>query len=147
MKRIRFRAASGRGRRRGAAAVEFAMIAPLFLLLLAGIIEFGQAFRIQHSLSHAARRGARAATMEGTTAAEVAERITSYCERILGVDPAAVTVVVAVNGQPAASLDNAEPGDEISVTARVPYSEAGVGFFAHMFVNTTLSATCTLERE
>ncbi|MGV3486135.1 MAG: TadE/TadG family type IV pilus assembly protein [Planctomycetaceae bacterium] len=38
-------------KRRAAAAVEFALVAPFLLLLLAGIIEFGQSFFIQHSPS------------------------------------------------------------------------------------------------
>ena len=44
---------------RGAAMVEFAIIAPLLLLLVFGIIEFGRAYNAQNSLTHAAREGAR----------------------------------------------------------------------------------------
>ena len=134
-------------RRRGAAAVEFALIAPLFLLLLAGIIEFGQAFRIQHAVSNASRRGARLAAMEGATSSQVEQQIKEHGARTLQVDPSAVAVGIAVNGQAGASLADAETGAEISVTVSIPYSEAGVGFFAHMLTNTTLSSTCTLERE
>lgn len=39
--------------------VEFAIIAPLLLLLVFGIIEFGRAYNAQNSLTHAAREGAR----------------------------------------------------------------------------------------
>ena len=49
-----------RGQRdRGAAAVEFALVLPLLLLLVLGIFEFGRVFNIQISLSNAAREGAR----------------------------------------------------------------------------------------
>ncbi|MDH3606693.1 MAG: pilus assembly protein [Acidimicrobiia bacterium] len=44
---------------RGAAMVEFAIIAPLLLLVVFGIIEFGRAYNAQNSLTHAAREGAR----------------------------------------------------------------------------------------
>ena len=44
---------------RGAAAVEFALVLPLLLLLLGGIIDFGFAFNTQISLTHAAREGVR----------------------------------------------------------------------------------------
>lgn len=44
---------------RGAAAVEFALVAPVLILLLLGIFEFGRAFHTQTALSAAAREGAR----------------------------------------------------------------------------------------
>lgn len=43
----------------GAALVEFAIITPLLLLLVFGIIEFGRAYNAQNTLTHAAREGAR----------------------------------------------------------------------------------------
>lgn len=44
---------------RGSAAVEFALILPILLLVLLGIIEFGQVLTTQISLAQAAREGAR----------------------------------------------------------------------------------------
>jgi Flp pilus assembly protein TadG len=44
---------------RGAAAVEFALILPILLLLVLGLVEFGRAFNVQISLTNAAREGAR----------------------------------------------------------------------------------------
>lgn len=44
---------------RGAVAVEFALVLPVLLLLLLGIVEFGHAYNAQISLTHAAREGAR----------------------------------------------------------------------------------------
>lgn len=44
---------------RGAAAVELALLLPLLLLILGGIIDFGFAFNAQISLTHAAREGVR----------------------------------------------------------------------------------------
>lgn len=43
----------------GAAAVEFALIVPLLLLLLFGIIEFSRLYNVQISLTNAARSAAR----------------------------------------------------------------------------------------
>ena len=45
---------------RGATAVEFALIVPLLLVLVIGIVEFGHAFQVQGTLSAAAREGVRA---------------------------------------------------------------------------------------
>lgn len=45
---------------RGAAAVELALVLPILILLLFGIIEFGRAYNAKVTLTHAAREGARA---------------------------------------------------------------------------------------
>lgn len=44
---------------RGAAAVEFAILLPLLLLLVLGTIEFGRAYNVQLTLTNAAREGVR----------------------------------------------------------------------------------------
>lgn len=44
---------------RGAVAVEFAIVLPVLLALILGIIEFGMAFNAQMSLTNAAREGVR----------------------------------------------------------------------------------------
>ncbi|WP_026378597.1 TadE/TadG family type IV pilus assembly protein [Agromyces italicus] len=51
--------ATHRARERGAAAVEFALILPVLLTVVFGIIEFGWAFGQQVSLGNAAREAAR----------------------------------------------------------------------------------------
>ncbi len=43
----------------GAAAVEFALLIPLLVLLLGAVVDFGLAFNTQISLTHAAREGVR----------------------------------------------------------------------------------------
>ncbi|MEO5994511.1 MAG: TadE family protein, partial [Arthrobacter sp.] len=48
-----------RTKERGAVAVEFALLAPVLVLLLLGIMEFGRAYNVQISLSSAAREGVR----------------------------------------------------------------------------------------
>lgn len=53
---------------RGAQAVEFALIVPVLLLLVLGIIDFGYVFGQQLSLNQAVREGARKAVVtEGAT--------------------------------------------------------------------------------
>ncbi|MFF1251026.1 TadE/TadG family type IV pilus assembly protein [Pseudarthrobacter sp. NPDC058329] len=44
---------------RGAAAVEFAILLPLLLMLVLGTIEFGRAYNAQITLTNAARDGVR----------------------------------------------------------------------------------------
>ena len=47
-----------RTKSRGVAAVEFALVAPLFLLFLFGMIEFGRMVMVQQVLTNASREGA-----------------------------------------------------------------------------------------
>jgi Flp pilus assembly protein TadG len=56
-------AGRARCRDRGAAAVEFALLLPLLLLLVFGIIDFGRAINAQITLTQAARTGARLAAL------------------------------------------------------------------------------------
>ncbi len=48
-----------RRRDRGAAAVEFALVMPVLVMIMFGIMEFGYAFYIQSSVAAAARVGER----------------------------------------------------------------------------------------
>ena len=59
---------------RGIAAVEFALVLPLLLALLFGIIEFGFIFKDQLAILQAAREGARIAAV-GRPVAEINTRI------------------------------------------------------------------------
>ena len=58
-----------RGRDRGAAAVEFALILPLLVVLVFGITEFGRAYFVQTTLSGAARDGVRVMALQNNQVA------------------------------------------------------------------------------
>ena len=53
----------------GASAVEFALISPLFLLMLAGIVDYGSYFSASHGVQQMVNDAARTA-IAGSTAAE-----------------------------------------------------------------------------
>jgi Flp pilus assembly protein TadG len=54
---------------RGAAAVEFALVLPLLVLLVAGIADFGRAYYLQTTISGAAREGVRAMALKNDAGA------------------------------------------------------------------------------
>ncbi|MEA3549933.1 TadE/TadG family type IV pilus assembly protein [Pseudarthrobacter sp. C1] len=64
-----------RASERGAVAVEFAIVAPVLVMLLLGIVEFSRAYNAQASLSAAAREGVRVMAITGnqTTAKSAAK--------------------------------------------------------------------------
>ena len=49
---------------KGASAVEFAIILPILIILVFGIVEFGIAFNNYITITHAAREGARIAAVD-----------------------------------------------------------------------------------
>ena len=85
-------------RTRGAALVEFAIILPVLILLIFGIVEFGRGYHAKTTLTHAAREGVRVAALDTGDPAQVAR------DAATNIAPGAITVVVApspcVHGQP-----------------------------------------------
>lgn len=55
----------------GAAAVEFALVLPLLMMLVFGIISFGILFAQQLSLGNGARQGARLGVVADRTCADI----------------------------------------------------------------------------
>lgn len=51
-------------RRRGQALVEFALVIPIFLLVIFGLVDLGRAVFVNNSLAEAARDGARYASVQ-----------------------------------------------------------------------------------
>ena len=51
---------------RGAAAVEFALLVPILLIVVFGIVDFGLLMNSSSLVSNAAREGARVGSLEGT---------------------------------------------------------------------------------
>lgn len=63
---------------RGSVAVEFALILPILVAVLLGIVEFGRAYNAQITLTAAAREGARVMSIEkSVTATRTAVRAAS----------------------------------------------------------------------
>jgi Flp pilus assembly protein TadG len=63
---------------KGAALIEAAVTVPIILLISVGIFEFGRAYQTQQVLVNAAREGARLAVIDGSTDAQVRERVNNY---------------------------------------------------------------------
>jgi len=68
------KAATSRADDRGAAAVEFALVLPLLLILIFGIIDFGRLLNTKITLTEAAREGARATALLGGDAGSARAR-------------------------------------------------------------------------
>jgi Flp pilus assembly protein TadG len=119
----RNRTSTGRHRSRGQAMVEFALVFPMFILLVAGMLDFGIGLYRYMTIVNAARDGARmganACTALGGCSAAVSARVTAASG---GLNPG-ITVVCRT---PANAIVNcasgkATSGDSITVTASYTY--------------------------
>ena len=63
---------------RGAELIEFALVFPLLLLVVLGIVDFGFLFQRMEVVTNAAREGARIAVLPGYTASDACTRALSY---------------------------------------------------------------------
>lgn len=137
-RRILFRRNRDSQSRRGVATVEFAIVAPLFFLLVLGSIELGRALMVQQVLTNASRVGARdAVTLAGTSSSAVAAA-SSFAN---GASVGGVQVAVS----PDASAASA--GDMISVTVTVPYNNV-TWIPSPWFMNgKVLTATSVMRKE
>jgi Flp pilus assembly protein TadG len=77
---------------RGAELVEFALVFPMLLLVIVGIMDFGFLFQRYEVLTAAAREGARVAILPGYTDADVQARVNAYLTAGGLTQPATVSV-------------------------------------------------------
>lgn len=106
--------------------VEMAVVAPLFVTLVFGIIEFGQAFMVLQLVNNAAREGGREAIVNGSSNAAVTTIIQDALVAT-DVDPNDVTITITVTedtGNPSAGNEvaNANKRDLCTITVSIPFS-------------------------
>jgi Flp pilus assembly protein TadG len=130
---------SYRRNRRAAAAVEFAVVAPVFFLLVLGMIEYGRMVMVQQVITNASREGARQAVLDGATTAEVTTIVNDY---LTSGSIAGATVTVTPNPP-----TDAEFGDPVTVTVSVPFSEVSWLPSPMYLGGKTLTATTVMRRE
>lgn len=75
---------------KGQGTVEFALVIPIFLFIVCGIVDLGRAVIANNVVSNASREGARAAIYPGTTDAAIATAINGQ-SAFLGNLPVAAT--------------------------------------------------------
>jgi Flp pilus assembly protein TadG len=101
-------------KRRGTAVVEFAVVAPLFFLLIFGMIEYGRMVMVQQILTNAAREGARVGVLDGSSEFKVDTAVNNYLTAA-GISNS--TTTVSPNPPSSATANSA-----VTVTVSVPYN-------------------------
>ena len=123
----------------GAAVVEFAIVAPLFILLTLGMMEVSRMVMVKQLLINASREGARLAVLPSVTAEEVLAHVSQELS-------ASAVNGVQVTIQPM-ELVGAAVGTPITVSLSVP--AASVGWIPNpvFAMNHTLTASTTMRKE
>lgn len=104
-----------RRKRTGAAAVEFAVVAPVFFLMVLGMIEVGRAVMAQQIITNASREGARQAVLDGASASGVTTFVNTYLTNA-SLSTATVTF-------PQGNPESAGFGNPVEVRVSLPFSQ------------------------
>ena len=113
---------------RGQAAVEFALVLPVFLILIVSMVEMSRLWSVHHALAEAARQGARSASLANTAIGDDSVRsVIRGALRGAALNPSSATInLVGVSG-PSGSLTRVELSypHEISFLHRLSAGAAG----------------------
>lgn len=134
-----------RRRRRGAAAVELAIVLPFLLALVLGMLEIGRAIMATNALTTAAREGVRAGVVANGDNAKITAAVNSSLTA-QKIPLSNVQVAVKVNNV-TANVSSAATGAAVSVTVSVPYHDVKWVPSPDYLVGKTLTATAVMRRE
>jgi Flp pilus assembly protein TadG len=123
----------------GGALIEFTLVAPLFFLIVFGIIEWGSIFYLRNNMINAAREAARGIAVQGLTTGQAQTVAQNF---------------LAGNGQTFAYIitdhctlvpPNKVP--EVTVQINVDAAAASLVNFMGIFTGQTLTAKVTMRKE
>ena len=119
--------------------VEFAVVAPVFFLLVFGMIEFGRVVMVQQLLTNASREGARLGVLTDSTDTQVKSRVVSYLS--------GANITIATSNVNVAYASDSSSGESVTVTVSVPFNQVS-WLPTPIFLNgKTLSAASGMRRE
>jgi hypothetical protein len=117
------------------AVVEMAVVLPLLLTILFGIIEFGWVFMVYTNMTNIARDACRLAVLQGTTESEVTDRVNTMMGR-LGVSGYSTNLSRA---------SDEDPTETISI--QVPYSSISLLGSYFGFADFNLTSQASMRKE
>ena len=124
--------------------VEFALVVPVFLLLVMGTIDFGSTFNDFNSVRQGVREGARQVVvadwdLDGCTTGSSSQRAACLTSKRIGLDPARTRVQIELGGA-------YEPGEQVTVCAM--YQAGSItGMFGAILDSRALTSRITMRIE
>jgi Flp pilus assembly protein TadG len=129
-------------RREGQSLIEFALVLPLLLILVFGIIDFSIGLYDKAVITNASREGARAgivAQVPRLTEGQIQDVVLKYCSGHLVTFGSGTLKITVVAGK-------AYP-DDLVVTVTYPYQFAVISRLIPSLGSPTLRATTTMKME
>ena len=124
-------------RRRGAAVVEFALVAPLFFTLVFGTVEYGRYVMVQQMLVNASREGARVRVLTASTDADATTAVSNYLSGA-GVSGQTTTVT---------KLTSASTDVPYQVTVSIPFTSVSWTPAPWFLGSLTLTSSTVMRHE
>jgi len=124
----------------GASAVEFALLLPVLMMILFGIIEFGMALYRQAILTNASREGARLGIVQSAppiTTAMIDAAIDTYLTSA-GITPGTVSRTIVAGGV---------TGTPVSVALTLPYTFVSLPGLTGITPTINLNALTVMRHE
>lgn len=114
-------------------------MAPLFIMLVFGMVEYGRMVMVQQLLTSAGREGARMGVLDGMTVDRVTTTVTSYLE-----ESSVPGATVTVSPSP---LSSARYGDPVTVKVSVPFDSVSWLPSPMYLGGKTLTSVAVMRRE
>ena len=131
---------------RGAAMVEFTLVAPILIFLTCGIIQFGYVFFLQNTMQNLARDAARGISVGALT---VSNGNVSCPGGAAG--SAQLMICGGLSGFSGTfslnAVNPANSGDDVTVTVSLPMADAAVMDVLNVMSSGTLSVSATMRKE
>lgn len=138
-----------RRNRRGATAIEFAMVAPAFLIVIVVCVEFSRMCILRNIAQNACYEASRFAMTEGATVGDGIERAQEILDRLGAVD-----ATITINGADGSDDGNGNVQGELAfdtpaITARVDImlKDNAIILPGSFFGDNTISAQMTMQTE
>jgi Flp pilus assembly protein TadG len=120
----------------GAAAVEFALVFPAFIVLILGIMDTGRLYRVWHTVHFAVAEAARCASINPTVCGTSAQ-IAAYA----AVETMGLSLPTGVTATQIFTVTTTTCGTK--VTAAWPFQYVAVGFFPYS--GTVTASACEVK--
>jgi Flp pilus assembly protein TadG len=122
--------------------VEFAVVAPVFFLLVFGMIEYGRMVMVQQVLTNATREGARRAVLDGAATSDIQDVVVDYLHA--SSVPGALTSDVTVSPNPPSSAASGAP---VTVSISIPFTRVSWLPAPFFLGGRTMNAQSVMRRE
>ena len=128
-------------RHRGTAIVEMALILPVFLLLILGLMDASRLFMVASELTVASREGCRIAATNGKTSTDVANYLNTALTNN-GIKPSDTTITLSPT-----SIETTTLGTPITLTLSIPFNKVSYLGTPFLFASSTISISASMSSE